>query len=367
MRPVSDRFLAEVRRSHRVYVEAWLWPAGGTDAVRIPITDGSVTLDATAAVRGRCDIQVEHADWIPNTAGDRLSPFGAEIEIRRGVIYSDGTTESVALGRFGIEGAEVSDDGTGAGVRVEAMDRAERMSKAKFEDVYQVASGTDFTKAILDLAQEAFPAVPYMDGFLAASPISLGRPVTAQPGDDRWEFMQGLATALGMVLYFDGDGVLTLRAYAAKGPVLELVEGEGGVLLSASRSWSRTSAFNRVIVTGESTTSNVYRGVATDLEPSSPTYYYGPFGRCPEFRTYPDIVSDTQAETVAASILAQHIGTASTVSFGMVPNPALEPEDTILISRPSIGVDENHIIDSLTIGLAATEQMSGTTRERLAF
>lgn len=367
MRPVSSEFLAAVARSHRVAVEAWLFPADGSDPVPVPVTDGSVTLEAAAAVRGRCDIQVEHAEWIPSTAGDELSPFGHELELRRGVYLPDGSTETVALGRFGIEDAEVTDEGQGASVRVAALDRAERISKAKFEDTFQLAAGVPFTTGILDVVRGAWPEVPVVDGFEGMSAVSLGKPITAQAGEDRWEFAQGLATALGMVLFFDGDGVLTLRPYAESGAVLDVTDGEDGVLLNVSRNWSRTVAFNRVVVTGEGAGTAVFRGVATDNNPFSPTYYDGPFGRVPEFRSYPQIVSDQQATDVAMSILAQHLGVPSTVSFGMVPNPALEPEDTIHISRPGVGVDHDYIIDSLTIGLAATEQMTGQTRERISF
>lgn len=365
MRPVSTQFLDLIGKSHRVATEATLYPADGTDPVPVPVIDGTVTLDASAAVRGRCDIQVADPDWIPTVAGDRLSPFGAELELRRGLYLPDGTTETVALGRFGIEDAEITDDGTGATVRVTALDRAERVSKAKFEDAYQVDAGTDFTDAILDIVSTAFAAVETAEGFDTASSLALGVPVTALPGDDAWEFAQGLATTIGQRLYFDGDGLLTLRPYSDSQVVTEITEGENGVLLTVSRQWSRTSSFNRVIVTGETAQDDTtYRGEATDTDPASPTFYGGPFGNVPEFRTYPQITSDSHAQDVAEAILAQEIGAPSNVSFGMIPNPALEPDDTVLISRPSIGINEAHVIDSLTIGLGASETMSGTTRER---
>lgn len=367
MRPVTDAFLAEVRRSHRVRTEAWCWPADGSDPVEIPLSEGSVTSDATQQVRARCDFQVEHTEWIPVDAADRLSPFGTEVELRRGVYFPDGSTETVGLGRFGLEDAGITDDGSGASVSVAGLDRMERLSKAKFEDVHQVGSGTLFTQAILDVVLSIWPECPVMDGFVDASDlVSTLRP-TAQVGDDPAEFVQGLAYAIAMSLFFDGDGFLSLRKYAAQEPVLDLVEGEG-VLLSASRDWSRTTAFNRVYVTGENSEgSDVFQGVATDDDPSSPTYYFGPFGRCPEFRSFTQVESDEQAQEVANNILARELGAPSTVSFGMVPNPALEVEDTVLIRRGSVGVDESHVVDQLTVGLGASEVMSGQTRERRGF
>jgi len=366
VRPVTDRFLAEVRRSHHVISEVWCHPADGSDPVAVPVSEGSVTLDATQFVRGRCDISVQDADWIPRDSTDALAPFGSELAVYRGVEYVDGSRELVSLGRFGLEDAEISDDGTGASVRVSALDRMDRLSKTRFEDVYQVAQGTLFTQAILDVVQGIWPECPVMDGFVAASSLTCDLLPTAQVGDDPVEFIQGLAFAVAMSLYFDGDGVLTLRKYSDQSPVLEV--GEGDVLLSVARNWSRTTAFNRVVVTGENTEgSDVFRGEAQDDDPLSPTRYGGSFGRVTEYRSYAQIQSDNQAQDVANNILAKELGVPSTVSFSMVPCPALEPEDTVILSRPSVGVGESHVVDQLTIGLGATESMSGVTRERRSF
>lgn len=346
--------------------EVWCFPVDGSDPVAVPLSEGSVTLDATQPVRARCDIQVEDADWIPSDASDGLAPFGSELQVLRGVEFVDGSRELVSLGWFGLEDAEITDDGSGALVRVAALDRMERLSKGKFEDVWQVPNGTRYTQSIMDVVRSLWPESPFADGVVDQSDMTSTLLPTAQVGDDPVEFVQGLAFVIGMSLFFDGDGLLTLRKYSEQSPVMEI--GEGDVLLSAARNWSRTTAFNRVIVTGENTSgSDVFRGVATDDDPLSPTVYGGPFGRVPEFQSWPQIQSDNQAQDVANNVLAQQLGVPSTVSFSMVPNPALEVEDMVTISRPSVGVDSTHIVDQLTIGLGASEVMSGVTRERRSF
>lgn len=366
MRNVSAEFLAEVRRSHTVVSEVWCYPADGSDAVQVPVSDGSVTLDATQPVRARLDISVEDTDWIPTDASDSLAPFGSELVAYRGVRYADGTTELVTLGWFGLEDAEITDDGTGATARVAALDRMDRLSKAKFEDTYQVANGTLYTQAIVDVVDMLWPDCDVMDNFVGQSAMTSTLRPTAQLGDDPVEFIQGLAYAIGMSLFFDGDGKLTLRKFTAQSPVLEVSEGD--VLLTTSRSWSRTAAFNKVIVTGENTDgADVFRGEAFDSNPESPTYFYGPFGRVTEVRSFSQVESDNQAADVAANILAQEIGVPSAVQFTMVPCPALEVEDTVRVSRPSVGVDDDFVLDQLTIGLGASEVMSGVCRERRVF
>lgn len=369
MRPVTDEFLAAVGGSRELAVEATLYPPDDGDPVALEVISGSVTLDAAASVRGRLELTLQGVDWVPVSSADRLAPAGSEINVRVGVRFPDGSTELTSVGWFGIEDVQVDDDGGQLQYSVTALDRSARLAYAKFEDTFQVDSGTPFTETILALAQEAWPDVPHTTGFTDASTISIGRNIVAQAGDDRWEFMQGLATALGMSLFFDGDGYLTLRRYAEQGVVAEVSEATDtapGVLIRAQKGWSRSNAFNRVIATGENTNSSaVYRGVATDDDPLSPTYYFGPFGKVPRFYESPDIYSDDQAEDAARTILAKELGLASTVSFDMVPNPALEPEDTVLVVRDRLGVNEQHVLDSVTIGLSSEDSMSCQTRERL--
>lgn len=374
VRPVSDRFLAEVKGSHTSVTEVWAYRSSG-EPVRLEVSEGSVNLNSTSAIRGSVDLSVPGLDWVPKGPFDLLAPYGNELNVLRGVEFADGSRELVSLGWFGIQSVSVEDDGSGLSVRVSGLDRSQRLSAAVFEDVVNIPADTPFAAAILFLALDAWPDCPYQPDFVSvsgvvagwdASALSIGRGVVAQPGDNRWDFMLGLAKALGMVLFFDGDGILTLRPYAEQGVVASVAEGEGGVLLSAGREWGRSESFNRVIATGENTSSDeVYRAVATDDNPLSPTYYFGDFGKVPRFYSSPYIVSVEQAQDAANAILLQEIGTASTVSFGMVPNPALEPEDTVRIVRERVGVSELHIIDDVTIGLAASDSMSGSTRERL--
>ncbi len=96
----------------------------------------------------------------------------------------------------------------------------------------------------------------------------------------------------------------------------------------------------------------------------SPTYYYGSFGRVPQFYSSPLLLTNGQALQAAQTILARQLGTTQSVAFGAVVNPALEPSDTVLIQRPVAGIDQAHIIDRLTLPLTAEGAMSGQTRSR---
>lgn len=362
MRPVSEAWADGISHSHGLAVQVTLLPEG----VDLPVLDGAVTLDGKAATRATLDLSVAPdpaMELVPSEPTDRLAPYGNELQIRRGLIYPDGGEELVSIGIFRIEDVDVEDTAEELSLRISGLDRSARIIDAAFEDAYQVPAGTLITSALLDDIKTVYPDVV---ASISASSVTAPVVIVAEEGEDRWAFWQGMATALGAELYFDGDGVLVLRelASATQEPAAYLTEGEGGVLVSAAKSWTRQGAFNRVIATGEGTALGGAppRGVATDDDPFSPTFYGGPFGRVPRFYSSSWITSSDQASDAASGILRAELGTTQQVSFGAVVNPALEPGDVVRVTRERTGVDEDHVIDELTIPLTAEAIMNGRTR-----
>jgi hypothetical protein len=363
VRAVTAAFDTAVRDSHTTAIEAVVIDGDGNETP-IDVVDGTVTLDQTAAVRGRCDITIVDdgtLDLVPDSASSLLAPYGNEIRLARGVTYPDGTTELVSLGVFRIQDAEITDAAGGMEIRVAGLDRAQRVIDARFEEPYNVAAGTNYATAILDVIQAAYPDVEYDLTTTALTTPAL----IAEEGGDRWQFAQDMATAIAMRLYFDGDGVLRLVPSVLSESVAEIVEGEGGVLVEAGRRWTREGTFNRVIATGENTTETApARGVATDDNPLSPTYYFGRFGKVPRFFPSPFITTDAQAESAAQKILDDELGTSEQVSFGSLVLPHLEPGDTVRVTRARAGIDEEHIVDAIAVPLGPTGVLSGQTRAR---
>lgn len=364
MRPVSARFNTAVAASHRIATEVTVLRDGEAILELDTVVDGSVTLDITAQTRGRLDLTVADptGSLTPTDPSDPLAPYGNELQVRRGIHYSNGDVELVGLGIYRIDTVNVTDTAAGLGLRIAGGDRSVRVIDARFEDPYQVTAATNYATAIQNVIAAGVPGLTY-----ALTATTLTAPLlTANEGDDRWKFAQDMAASLGHVLYFDGDGICTSRPIAATGstaPAAQLVEGEGGLLLDAERSWGRESTYNRVIATGENTGGGApVRGTATDTTPTSPTYYYGPFGRVPRFYASPFLTTTAQANDAAAGILARELGTTQRVSFGTVTNPALEPNDVARITRARAGIDEDHVIDALTIGLGPASAMTGRSR-----
>lgn len=361
MRPVSTRFIETLGSSHKIAVEASIVQTG---QVLEGLVEGAVNLDSTAAIRGSVDLTIidnGQYNLVPTSPADALAPYGNEIQVKRGIEFSDGTKEMVSLGVFRIDTVDVNDTGQGTEIRISGLDRAASIGDAKFDSPGEVNATTTVSTAIQDLVGDVRSDIQYR-----FDAVDFGLPrVAYEEGGDRWELARRLATLSGGELYFDGDGFLVLKPIPSTtdNPSAEITEGEGGVLLSVARRWTRENTFNRVIVTGESMNGSVpFRGDAYDDDSTSPTYYYGNFGEVIQFERSDVVGSAAQAEAAAVGMLEKVKGTTAELSFGSIVQPHIEPGDIVRVKRSALEIDENHVIDRLTIPLTSAAEMSATTR-----
>jgi hypothetical protein len=352
----------------------------------VPVVAGQIDYDRTAARLARCTVTIADPLRVPVSATDILAPFGYELLVWRGVqptslsaelltttggaplATSDGymlTTgalpglqpELVPLGVFPIQASSV--DGVTLVSTLSGEDRSRLVSDARFEDDYQIAAGTNYATAIQTLISAGVSGLEYLfPSVTFTTPL-----LTFAAQEDRWDRAQQMAKSIGHELLFDGLGRCVMRPEPtfSSTPVAAIAEGVN--MTGAAVSLTRDGAYNRVIAASQNaSTGDQFRGVATDNNPASPTYYFGPFGRKPRFFYSEFIASNAQAEAAAAAILAQNIGVARSVDFSAVPDPRLECSDVVQITRSALGIDDLHIIDQLTIGLGADAPMSGQSR-----
>lgn len=363
MRPASDLFHDALTRSHTLAVRADLLFGGVTVQEGLLLSGGSVTLDRTAEIRGRCSITVSDPSLIPDSAFDPVTPFGAELQLWRGINFGS-DTELVSLGIFGIQ--EIKTDDKGGTVTVDGFDRAQAVKDAELESTYVIPAGTNYAAAIQSLIDAGVPNLTYRFASVDEETPLL---VFADDTDGgRWAAALSMATSIGCDLYFDGDGRCVLEPVPdpRTDPVASLSDGPGGVVVSAAKNWSRAQSYNAVIAysSNPANTGAPPRAVVRDLDPTSPTYYYGPFGQKPRRFASPLITTTTQAQSAASGMLRQVLGVAQSLDLTAVPNPTLEPGDIITVRRQSLALDEVDVLDSLTIPLDVSGTMSAGVRAR---
>lgn len=371
MRPVSETFQETVRGSHVITARARIVETFQTGTAPtgtlVPILGGDVILDGSADVRGTLELVTDGAGMWPSKPTSLVAPFGNDVFVERGIAYGNGTTEWVSLGYFRIYTPEQESAPDGP-IRIAARDRMSGIVDARLLNTVQFTAGLTLGQIVDQLVTEVYPAA-VIEWDDATDEQALTRPMVAE--EDRWRFLQDLVTARGKIWYFDYRGILVIKDPPdPQTPVLEVAQGEGGVLVSMSRNLSRDGVYNAVVAYGEAGDDRPpARAVAYDDDPDSLTYYFGRFGPVPRYFASPFLTTNNQALSAATAILTQSLGLPYNVDFTAVPNPALEPFDPVAISYPTRSRSQSsrtelHIIERMTVPLLADAGMGASTREQ---
>jgi Domain of unknown function (DUF5047) len=364
MRTVSAALLRTVTGSHQMAARARVCTSFqiGTDPAGtvVDLIDGDVVIDALAQVRGTADVVISGQSW-PRRAGDLLAPYGNELYLERGVVFGNGVTEWVGLGYFRIQTPEQTRPPKGP-IRIAAMDRMAGLVDGRLISPKQYTAATTFNTVITDLVDDVYPSAT-IDWDDASGSLPIGRAITAT--DDRFGTIDDLVTSLGKIWYWDYRGRLQIRAQPTSAIINASVSaGAGGVLVTSSRTVTRTGVYNAAVVTGQGAdNASPLRAVAFDDNPDSPTYYRGRFGPVPQFFTAPTIIDNPTAQVAANALLMRSIGLPYEVDFQAVPNPALEPWDVLEVRHAVTEGVERHQIRQITMPLVAGRAMTAQTKE----
>lgn len=337
------------------------------------VVGGSIDVDGSASfTRSVSDLMVVDPtnSLVPKSKLDYFSP-AANNELRLSVgALVDGAPEYVPQGIFHLEAAKVEDSAEGLTVTLTAYDRARKYSRAALVTPRRFLASGDATwpggwpiyQAITSLLQGAFPSTTVVSD----SPATLLPEQDVLNGDDPWEVSREWAESMGYLLYFDRAGQCQLRKVPdPSDPTLGInwayAEGSGG-LLGVVRDQSNENVINGCAVTGvnPSNGSPVRSDMIWDTDPNSATYYLGPYGKVPSFIQSDKVRTVAQANDMARAEVNKNKGLVEAVEFTIVPNPAIDPLDTVKLTRvrsgfPATGAgSEAVIVDSYTVNLSAT-------------
>ncbi len=348
MYTVSARFLQAIADSYTPVTEGTLVRADGM-VETLPHVGGSVTVDRGQQCRRTCAVTIADLSLIPRTAVDKLSVYGAQLRISRGIDYGNGTVEMVPLGVFRVD--EVGGDVDEGPVTISGKSLECMVSDDKFTVPYK-ATGTAVA-AITALIQRSIPTAAVVTASTVAD-ASIG-PRTWDIEGDPWAAVQEIAAAIGAEVYADADGVFVisdLPDILTTQPVWTGKAGDGGAYIRASRGMTADGVYNGVLARGENTESNVapVSALVVDTDPGSPTYWDGPFGHRPMFYSSSTLVSSGQCTAAATLKLRAMQAPNATADLSSLPNPALEPGDVLLVIYPD-GSKELHQVQSFPVEL----------------
>ncbi|WP_328336721.1 DUF5047 domain-containing protein [Streptomyces violaceus] len=309
---------------------------------------GSVTVDRSQAIRRTCTVTIADPSLIPRTPTDQLATYGARLCIARGIDYGDGSSELVPLGVFRLDDAD--GDVSEGPVTLQGKDLSAIVADDQFTEPFKV-SGT-VVGAVTALIQRSIPD---------ADVISLvtDQPIGSRVYDveaDPWAGAQEIAAAAGAEVYPNADGVFVIAALPdllTTPPVWAIEATEGGVYIKANRGMTSAGVKNGVLARGENASENVppVSYLAVDDDPTSPTYWGGPYGRRPKFissSAYTTLNACTQA---ANAELAKSKAPNASGDISSLPNPALETGDVLRVTHED-GSRELHQAAAFTVPLS---------------
>ncbi|MEW2463151.1 DUF5047 domain-containing protein [Microbacterium sp. NPDC047426] len=347
MYPVTARFLPRLAEDHRPLTEVKLFLTNG-DVVDLEHTGGSVTVDRSQAIRRTCSVTVADPSLIPRTPADQLATYGARLRISRGVEYGNpNDTELVPLGVFRLD--SVDGDVTEGPVTLQGKGLEAVVADDKFTEPYK-ASGT-VVGAVTALIQRSLPTADVIS-------LIIDTPIGSRVFDveaDPWAGAQEVAAAAGAEVYANADGVFiisTLPDLLTTTPVWAVEAAEGGVYISGNRAMSSDGVHNGVLARGENTSENVppVSYLAVDTDPTSPTYWAGPYGRRPMFYSSSTLTTTNACAQAANLKLAAARAPNASGDISALPNPALEPGDVIRVTHAD-GGRELHQVASFSVPL----------------
>lgn len=348
MYPVSDRFLPALAESHTVVSEVLLFRTDGR-VESLPHTGGSVTVDRGSVSRRTCSVELADTALIPRNPADKLSIYGATLRISVGVQV--GTyCELVPVGLFRLDAVTGDPDVGPVTLAGKSMEAA--IADHKFAVPTRV-TGTAVGD-VTQLIQETLPdATVVVSDDVVDTTIG---PRTFDVQGDRWAAITECAAAVGAEVYCDADGIFTIATLPdllTSTPVWTVAAGEGGVYIGAARGMTADGVYNGVVASGENTETDAppVSVLVVDNDPTSPTFWGGPFGKRPTFYSSATLTSANLAIQAANLLLKQSIAPNSTADISSLPNPALEPGDVIRVVYPG-GRRELHQVQSFTVPLS---------------
>jgi hypothetical protein len=366
MYPASAELKAAIRADHVSIAKAEIWNQE-QKLITLDIAQGDVEVSVQSAVRRSCSVSLvtsrQSDNLVPDTDFDYLTPFGNEIRLFRGVEFADGTREYVPLGVFVMTDVNVEDTNAGVFIQVRGQDRSIIVSRNKWTEPYQMLTGT-LESSIQALLQDRFTdvSVNFPTTNVTVQQVVLG----AERSNDPWKDAVEICELGGYDLFFDVDGIATMRQFPSLdgSPVVSTFqEGSDTIVTSLTRDISTRDTYNGIIYTIEG--SNITTPIRVEIwdeDPASPTYRYGVFGEAPTFITTSILATQTEAVNAATVLLNKFIGAQEKVAFASLVDPTLDANDVVYIKTDGAKVDRLVIIDEIRVPLSPEGQMQTTTR-----
>jgi hypothetical protein len=357
----ADRFLNALMDPHHIFVEAQLW----YDDILVdtlPLVSGSVSADRAGVVRRTATLALDPTVLANPTIAARLNPLGSIVKLWRGIRYPDNTAEYVQIFTGRIDVVETALNQVG----LQCSDMASFVVDDRFFYPWQPY----FENLVVDEVQAAIEDINFLSVVIDdTSDVIVGSGITYE--EERAEAVSHLLKSIGLEWEADVDGVIHIKKLPAviddtTLPVWIIDSGDAGVLIDTTKSVDRQGVANIVTVTGEpegGTEPAV--GDWWDLDDTSPTYVYGPYGKVAVSFSGQTLRTTQAAVDRAAEMGAQLKAKTDQVQVTCVPNPKLKLGDVVRVFSARRKLDKMYYVQSFEMPLDPETPMTMTLFQTL--
>lgn len=324
MIPSSPLLRRAIAYSHVTFSEVDVVYNNVVRQSNVKITSASMSTDRSRNTRYEASVDIALNDW------ERLpiDSKGTRLRLRQGV-SSIGTRESMELGEYLVSDYSRTNRGT---IKVTLKGLEQIVMDAKFIRPRTPPLRASVLVTIQTLILEVIPTAQFVIKASGDARIK----ATGAWEKERWDAITELANSIGVEVWAGWDGkwhIADAPDLSRLVPKFRIAGGPGGVLLEESRSDTRDGVYNAVVATAQSSDDKVppVWAWARDASPSSPTYYYGPYGPKPMFFSSQFFTSTFQCQTYAKRKLVEALAPNKTLSVGTLPVPFLEAGDAATI------------------------------------
>jgi Domain of unknown function (DUF5047) len=321
---------AAMRTTHRARWTVTAHPVDG-DPVNVPISAGSLTADATAYPRYRCDLSVAGLDLAPRRAADPLTTFGSTLTFRWTLTTPDGRTVTLAPVPPLLIDTVTTERGASVRLDVSASDASLAIDTDEFlTATTPPPDARTVTTAIAWLIRRTFPDAVIIDAVGSVRPLGNDYSVTGSP----WAAIEALADTIGADVWVHPDGgfrVTRVPAVAANGVGL-LATGDGGTIVNTRSTLIR--GYSRVALVHRDAAGKPVIGLWADRS-GGPMDVGGPYGRVTLREDRDRHASQSEADDAAARYARRAAGRVRDLTVEAVGMPWHEPGDTLAVQLPS--------------------------------
>lgn len=372
----DPRYRQAIGLPHRIYTRLDITDHYGNVLVSdVPFQGGSVTCTLQSRVTRQLSTTLDRS-WFPVGANGKidtsqpLTPYGNRLRFWRGITYGDGSVVQFPVFYGRIDSVSLDRGGV---VNVIGFDVAADVVEADFEAPQSSVTTNTITNEFQRLCRDALRIGGVDAATFGTSDTSAAKTPTLNYTNDRGRALDDLSAAGNLIWYALADGSLVQRTppwtKPGRVPVMTYLAGDdptsatNGRLLDYKITLARTGINNKVIFVSQRLDGSApVQGSAQDNNPTSPTYYLGPFGKKPVTITNQSALNQGQCQAAAQTLLNQSLALTQTWASptSITCDPSLELGDIATFSAD--GVTSVQVMTGFTVPMWETDAMPVTLR-----